>query len=308
MNEITIISTKQFNGKNINILGFQDNFALTRNQIGVMLGYSDPQKAIENIHARNKGRLDQLSTTLKMRAIDGKSRDVTVYCFKGLLEICRHSNQPNANSVIDFCWEVIDEIRRTGKYEVTKSLEQLTLEVIQSLNERIAEQQRLIAETQRLSEERGKRIDNAIVFYKEKKNALALVEGLSKENTIKIPGISVTRVLSNLGVMDNSGKKPKPLGRTTLYAFLRERGWLTKGKRTHATQSAIDHGYMVDDIYVGKNKYTEEGVNGAPTPRFLVKGIIKICECYDVKCTADDVIAALEQVQLEDGNDINKQE
>ena len=40
-----------------------------------------------------------------------------VYNFKGLLEICRYSNQPKANAVMDFLWNIADEIRRTGNYQ-----------------------------------------------------------------------------------------------------------------------------------------------------------------------------------------------
>ena len=92
----------------------------TREQIGAMLGYADPNQAITNIHARNKDRLNKFSTTLKMRGVEGGrevEREVTVYNFKGLLEICRYSNQPKANAVMDFLWDVADEIRRTGAYK-----------------------------------------------------------------------------------------------------------------------------------------------------------------------------------------------
>ena len=34
----------------------------------------------------------------------------------GFLEICRFSNQPKANAVIDFAWSVMNEIRKTGSY------------------------------------------------------------------------------------------------------------------------------------------------------------------------------------------------
>ena len=45
------------------------------------------------------------------------TREVIVYNFKDLLEICRYSNQPKANAVMDFLWAVADEIRRTGSYQ-----------------------------------------------------------------------------------------------------------------------------------------------------------------------------------------------
>ena len=48
------------------------------------------------------------------------TREMTVYSFKGLLEVCRYSNQPKANDVMDFLWNVADEIRRTGSYGVNR--------------------------------------------------------------------------------------------------------------------------------------------------------------------------------------------
>ena len=40
----------------------------------------------------------------------------------GFLEICRFSNQPKADAVIDFAWSVMNEIRKTGSYG-TQNLE-----------------------------------------------------------------------------------------------------------------------------------------------------------------------------------------
>ena len=168
-----------------------------------------------------------------------------------------------------------------------KSLEEMTLEVMMRL-QMVIEEQRLEF-TKQLSL-KDNRINKAIQYYHEKKEDIAFVEGLKQNNTVKIDGIIVSRVLANLGVKT---------GRTTLYADLRKRGWITKGKRTHSTQYAIDHGYMVDDVSIGQNKQTGEYYN-SPVPRFLVKGIIQICKYNNIKCTADDVITALEEIEKAD--------
>ena len=42
----------------------QDDFWMTREQVGTALEYGDPTKAIDNIHKRNADRLDPLSSTL----------------------------------------------------------------------------------------------------------------------------------------------------------------------------------------------------------------------------------------------------
>ena len=56
------------------------------------------------------------------------TRDVIVYNFKGLLEICRYSNQPKANAVMDWLWKIADELRRTGTLALTIQISKLQAE------------------------------------------------------------------------------------------------------------------------------------------------------------------------------------
>ena len=68
--------------------------------------------------------MDKFSTVVKLGTVEGSrtvTREVTVYSFKGLLEICRYSNQPKANAVMDKLWEIADEIRRTGSYNANNT-------------------------------------------------------------------------------------------------------------------------------------------------------------------------------------------
>ena len=68
---------------------------------------------------RNKERLDKFSTSTKLVRVEGErtvTREVRVYNFMGLLEICRYSQQDTANAVIDTLWAIAEEIRRTGSY------------------------------------------------------------------------------------------------------------------------------------------------------------------------------------------------
>lgn len=85
-------------------------FYMTRDQIGRALEYSDPQKAIDNIHSRNFDRLDVLSVTLKLRGTDGKLYDTRVYILRGVMEICRFSRQPKADKFMDFVWDVMESL------------------------------------------------------------------------------------------------------------------------------------------------------------------------------------------------------
>lgn len=119
---LQLVKTGDFEG--IKFDCYQDSgkeFWGTRDQIGKMLGYANPDTAIKNIHLRNQERLDKFSTQLKLSRVEGDrevTREVTVYNFKGLLEICRYSNQPKADAVMDFLWEMADEVRKTGSYSV----------------------------------------------------------------------------------------------------------------------------------------------------------------------------------------------
>ena len=121
MNDLVLLKTADFNGIGLDCYKGDDEseFWATREQIGRLLGYKNPMHAIKDIHVRNKERLDKFSTGLILRQVEGNrtvTREVIVYNFKGLLEICRYSNQPKANAVIDFLWEIADDIRKHGMY------------------------------------------------------------------------------------------------------------------------------------------------------------------------------------------------
>ena len=124
--QLQLATTRNFNGNELACY-VEDkpandfDFWATREQIGQFLGYSKPSKSIGLIHQRNKERLDKFSM---VHQIDTPSRGLqmtTVYSFKGILEICRFSNQPNANQVIDILWDVADEIMHKGYYMSPKA-------------------------------------------------------------------------------------------------------------------------------------------------------------------------------------------
>ena len=114
-------------------------FWMTREQIGQLLEYANPRREIAKIHMRNKERLDKFSRVSKMETPSG-IQSVTIYNFKGLLEICRYSTQPNAHKVIDVLWDIADEIRRTGMYVTTQAFLRLE-ERVSSLERQLADDQ-----------------------------------------------------------------------------------------------------------------------------------------------------------------------
>lgn len=79
----------------------------TRFSIGEWLEYADPQKAIDNILARNS-YIEAHSVPLKLRGTDGKNYDTSVYHPIGFLLIVMESGQPKAQqmkqAVAEFVW------------------------------------------------------------------------------------------------------------------------------------------------------------------------------------------------------------
>ena len=129
MKKINLLTTRNFNGIALDCYKGDDDdndFWATREQIGQLLGYDNPNNAITIIHKRNPDRLNKFSTSVNLTHVEGTrtvTRKVIVYNFKGLLEICRYSNQPAANAVIDFLWEIADDIRKNGMYLTDKAME-----------------------------------------------------------------------------------------------------------------------------------------------------------------------------------------
>lgn len=88
----------------------------TREQIGAALGYADPQISIANIHNRHKERFEGRSVQLKLSSTDGKTYETWAYNFKGVMEICRWSNQPKANEVMDELYDMAEAVAEKGYY------------------------------------------------------------------------------------------------------------------------------------------------------------------------------------------------
>lgn len=87
---------------------------MTRRQIGEALQYSNPQKAADKLHERNKKRLSKFSVAVKLTGTDGKEYSTQVYRAKGIYEFIRFSGQPVADDFYDWVYDVIEAIR-TGR-------------------------------------------------------------------------------------------------------------------------------------------------------------------------------------------------
>lgn len=77
----------------------QAQIVFTRRQIGEALGYKEPRKAIENIHARHREELENFCSVLTVRTEAG-NRDVFCYNLTGTMRICIYSSQPRSKELL----------------------------------------------------------------------------------------------------------------------------------------------------------------------------------------------------------------
>lgn len=119
MSKLTIVKKARFGTLTLEFYGDirSSDFYMTRDQIGRALGYDDPKRAIGRLHKRHSERLDPLSRVVKLTTLDGRKREIFLYEAKGVYEICRHSDKPNANAFYDFAYEVIEGLR-LGRFKI----------------------------------------------------------------------------------------------------------------------------------------------------------------------------------------------
>ena len=145
MTNLKLITTETFGDLSCNFYrNMNDDILLTREQIGIALEYSDPIKAIQNIHSKHKDRLDDLCIHIKSETFDipqsdgGRKNNLLTervyYTERGIMEICRWSRQPKANLFMDWVWDIIEKYRHN---ELQPNLEQLT-ETLSSITQTLA--------------------------------------------------------------------------------------------------------------------------------------------------------------------------
>lgn len=115
MDSYSVVLQEAVNGVSCDFYGDgRGEFFMTRRQIGEALGYTNPQLAIDKIHAAHKVRLDNFSVTTGLVATDGKVYNTHLYSAKGVYEICRWSRQPAADAFYDRVYDILEGLR-TGK-------------------------------------------------------------------------------------------------------------------------------------------------------------------------------------------------
>ncbi|OPX85596.1 MAG: hypothetical protein A4E53_03393 [Pelotomaculum sp. PtaB.Bin104] len=109
---LTLVKQERFGELECDFYKKDDEYYMTREQIGRALDYSDPAIAIYKIHERNKDRLDKFSVLTKLVSTDGKIYEVYLYSRKGVYEICRWSRQPKADAFFDWVYDVLEKLAK----------------------------------------------------------------------------------------------------------------------------------------------------------------------------------------------------
>ena len=247
--QLKLATSRQFNGNELACYTEENpdtpqekwEFWATREQIGKFLGYANPRKAIKDIHTRNRERLDKFSKSVNLRKyFNGAQNEppfrnepvATVYSFRGLLEICRFSNQPNANKVIDILWDIAYEISQTGYYAIPAVKSQL--DAMRQENSLLRQQVDLLQ-----AQNKG------------------LKKYIEDNSSFTLLGQCITPVKGVLSVGEVAklfAQNGIKIGQNRLFKKAREKKLLARRKgRQHnqPTQWAIDKGYCVLLVPVG---------------------------------------------------------
>ena len=262
-----LLTTRNFNNVALDCYTDGNNnngdFWATREQIGRLLEYGDPMRAIAHIHQRNADRLDKFSTVVNLSTVEGNrtvTREVIVYNFKGLLEICRFSNQPKANAVMDFLWNVADEIRQNGFYATPAKVEEILqdpdnwIKVLTAYKDEMAKNEKLELKNLQLSTQIAE--DKPKVIFAD---AVA-----TSKDSILIGHFA--KILCQNGIN---------VGQNRLFAWFREHGYLIacRGERWNfPKQEYVERGYFEVKKTVVNNPDGTTKVNH--TPKITGKGQI----------------------------------
>ena len=149
-----------------------EEYLITREQIGRALGYSNPRKAIEQIHMRHKDRIDKFScvikseisrspqsdptskdSSLQSEGIDsnGSIQERTFYSRKGVMEICRWSRQPVADKFMDWVWEIIDDLIAESIKNSSNTISKEVVDTVNEISASVKEIEREVAQRSRCS-------------------------------------------------------------------------------------------------------------------------------------------------------------
>lgn len=111
MNELVLVKSADFEGIQCDFYCDGKDFYISGQQIGLALKYPDSGKAIENIHNKNKDRLEKYSF---LESRNGKN--TYFYNRDGVVELLSLIDNPSVETFDDFCWYIMGWLQKSGKY------------------------------------------------------------------------------------------------------------------------------------------------------------------------------------------------
>jgi prophage antirepressor-like protein len=112
---------KQFNGLNIRVYGTYEEPLFKAKDIGELLEMSNIREVIKNFN--NKQRCD-----VSLTDAIGRQQITTFLTEQGLYKVLMRSRKKIAEQFQDWVCEVVEEIRKKGKYDLQEQLKQKELE------------------------------------------------------------------------------------------------------------------------------------------------------------------------------------
>jgi len=143
---------KQFNGLNIQVYGTYEEPLFKAKDIGELLEMSNIRQIIKNFNNKQKG--------VSLTDTPGGKQEVIFLTEQGLYKVLMRSRKKIAEDFQDWVCEVIEEIRKRGKYDLE---EQLRLKKLET--------QKIIDENNKLLEEKELQLQEKeleLIKYKEK--------------------------------------------------------------------------------------------------------------------------------------------
>ena len=107
-------------GKRLKFIEEKGEILFTAEEIGRQLGYGDPAKAIHSLFQRNQNELKHYATTLNLRVVDGKTREVRAFTEEGVYIL---SMLARTNTAKQFRARVALLLRRLRRERMEAALE-----------------------------------------------------------------------------------------------------------------------------------------------------------------------------------------
>ena len=225
--ELSLVKSENFGTVQCDFWKNDNEYYMTRDQIGTALEYPEPRKAIEKIHTRNADRLDKFSTVVSLGTVEGNrtvNRNVIIYSSKGIYEICRFSRQDKANEFMDWVWDIIDNLR-TGELQLSNSGATMSSALIESkiqsiLDEKFSSIEDIIKSYEQHVDKRMDGMANSFLYIQkslDSGNPFSKVKTTDSSNIWKVDAINNVKKI----IADNQIKKPVGIVLKQIYAKMR---------------------------------------------------------------------------------------